>query len=84
MIVEWEEMDLPLNYGGNTFAFKNSPMARLLEKYTGEASGNESSTETSVTLFITMINLDAENIEKVEHLDRGTTKYKVLDSSMLA
>ena len=52
MIVEWDKMDLPLNCGGNTFAFKNSPMARLLEKYTGEASGNESSTEISVTLFI--------------------------------
>ena len=82
MSVEGEEMNLPMNHTGNTSAFKNSPMAGLLEEYTGETSDSESSTETSVALFVTMIDLEADNIETVEDLNRGTTKYKLLDSLM--
>lgn len=55
-------------------------MAKLLEEYTREASGNELSTETSVTLLVTMVDLEADNIETVEDPNRATTKYKLSES----
>jgi hypothetical protein len=78
-IVEGEEMDLPMNYRGNTAAFEDSPMARLLEEYTGETNGNELSTETSVTLLVTVVELDSDDIEKVDDPNRDTTKYKLTE-----
>ena len=77
-----KETNLPMNYRGNASTFENSPMARLLEEYTGGTSDDEPSTETSVTLLVTMIDLEADNIKKVEDLSRGTTKYKLSDSLM--
>ena len=71
-----------MKYRGNASTFENSPMARLLEEYTGGTSDDEPSTETSVTLLVTMIDLEADNIKKVEDLSRGTTKYKLSDSLM--
>lgn len=55
-------------------------MAKLLEEYTGETSSNELSTETSVTLLVTMIDLEMDNIEKIEDLNRGVTKYRLSGS----
>ena len=79
-IVEGEETDLPMDYRGNAAAFKDSPMAKLLEEYTGETSGNELSTETSVTLLVTVENLDSDDIEKVDDPNRGTTKYRLTET----
>ena len=76
-IVEGEEADLPMNYRGDPSSFKDSPIARLLEQYTGERSGNELPTETSVTLLATLDDLDVENIERLEDPNRGTTKYRL-------
>lgn len=79
-IVEGEEVDLPMDFRGNPSAFKDSPMARLLEQYTGETSSNELSTETSVTLLVTMVDLEADNIEKIEDPNRSTTKYRLSET----
>ena len=79
-IVEGEESDLPVSFRGNPLAFKDSPMASLLEEYTGETSGNELSTETSVTLLVTMMDLEAHDIEKMEDPNRGTTKYRLSEA----
>ena len=78
----YKDTNLPMNYRGNASTFENSPMARLLEEYTGGMSDDEPSTETLVTLLVTMIDLEADNIKKVEDLNRGTMKYKLSDSLM--
>lgn len=79
-IVEGEELYLPMSYRGNVAAFEDSPMARLLEEYTGETNSSNLSMETAVTLMVTMTELEAENIEKVEDPNRSTTKYRLSEN----
>ena len=79
-IVEREEADIPFDYRGNPSTFKDSPMAKLLEEYTGESTGNELSTETAVTLLVTMIDLDTDNIEKIEDPSRSISKYRLSEN----
>jgi len=55
-------------------------MARLLEEYTGETNSSNLSMETAVTLMVTMTELEAENIEKVEDPNRSTTKYRLSEN----
>ena len=81
-IVEGEEVDLPIDYRGNAAAFKDSPMAHLLEEYTGGLNGNDLTTETAVTLLVTMTDLDGETVERIDDLNRGTTKYKLTGDLM--
>ena len=76
-IVEGEEADLPINFRGNATAFKESLMACLLEEYSGGLDGNVLSTETAVTILVTMLDLDEDTIERVEDPNRGMTKYKL-------
>ena len=57
-------------------------MASLLMEYMGEASNRELPTETTVTLLVTMIDLETENVEKIEDPNRSTSKYR-LSSSLL-
>ena len=57
-----------------------SSQPSLLEEYTGETSGNELSTEMAVTLLVTMVDLEVDNIERVEDPNRSTTKYRLSES----
>ena len=82
MIVEGDEVDLPMNFRWNVSKYKDSPMARLLEEYTGGTDGDELSMEMAVTILVTMINLAGDNIEKVEDPNRSTTKYKLEEGLM--
>ena len=79
-IVEGEETDLLMNYRGKPDSFKDSPMASLLMEYMGEASSRDLPTETTVTLLVTMIDLEMENVEKIEDPNRSTSKYRLLSS----
>ena len=76
-IIEGEEADLPMNYRGDPSSFKDSPMASLLEEYTGETNSDELSTETLVTLLVTLDDLEPDNIERIENPNRSLTKYKL-------
>jgi len=81
-IVEGDEVDLPMNFRGNAPKYKDSPMARLLEEYTGGTDGNELSTEMTVTILVTIVDLVGDNIEKVEDPNRSMTKYKLEEGLM--
>jgi len=71
-----------MNFRGNAPKYKDSPMARLLEEYTGGTDGNELSTETTVTILVTIVDLVGDNIEKVEDPNRSMTKYKLKEGLM--
>ena len=78
-IVEGDEMETPIITRGSAESYKDSPMVKLMEQYSGEEDGADLSTEAWVTLLATKDNLEPELIERVEDLNKGITKYKLLD-----
>jgi len=77
MIVEGEELDLPVSTRGNVSLYNESLMAKLLEEYMTEVNGNTLSTEATVILLVTMDDLEPDHIVTVENRNKGTTKYKL-------
>jgi len=78
-IVEGDEMDPPVSKRGDASLYNESPMAKLLDEYMTETSGNDLSTEATVILLVTMGELEQEHIVTVENRNKGTTKYKLAD-----
>jgi len=60
-IVEGDEVDLPMNFRGNAPEYKDSLMARLLEEYTGGTDSDKLSTEMTVTILVTIVDLVGDN-----------------------
>ena len=79
-IIEGDEVDPPISMRGNASLYNESPMAKLLNEYMTEASGNSLSTEATVVLLVTLDELEPEHIVTVENRNKGTTKYKLADS----
>ena len=72
-------MEAPVITRGSTTSYTGSPMAKLMEQYSGEEDGAALSTEAWVTILVTKDDLETELIEKVEDLNKGVTKYKFSD-----
>ena len=79
-IVEGNEVDHPINTRGNTSSYNESPMAKLLEEYMTEINGNSLSMEATVVLLVTMDELKPDHIMTIENRNKGTTKYKLVNS----
>ena len=72
-------MEAPVITRGNAASYAYSPMAKLMEQYSGEEDGTNLSTEARVTLLATKDDLEPELIEKMEDPNKGITKYKLSD-----
>ena len=70
-IIEGEEMETPVITRGSSTSYADSPMAKLMEQYSGEEDGADLSTESWVTLLVTKDDLELELIKKVENLNKG-------------
>ena len=78
-IMEGNEIDSPIAMRGNAALYNESLMAKLLEEYMTEASGDSISTEATVILLVTMTELEPELIVIVKNRNKGMTKYKLVD-----
>ena len=76
-IIEGEEMEAPIMTRGNSSSYKDSPMAKLIAPYCGEEDSDELSTEAWVNILVTKDDLEPELVERMEDLNKGTTKYKL-------
>lgn len=72
-------MEAPVITRGSAVSYPHSPMAKLMEQYSGEDDGAALSTESWITILITKEDLETELIEKVEDPNKGITKYKFRD-----
>ena len=79
-IVEGDEVDHPVSTRGDASLYDGSPMVKLLEEYMTEVNGSSLSTEATVGLLVNMDELEAEHVVIVENRNKGTTKYKLVDS----
>ena len=71
---------LVLSTRGDASLYNGSPMAKHLEEYMTEVDGSSLSTEATVVLLVTMDELEPEHVVIIENQNKGTTKYKLVDS----